>query len=63
MKKGLICLAILLLLLVACVALEAIDEGGCRLDCRRAGMEFGHYEFKPHHCWCLTGDGEEIRAY
>lgn len=63
MRKGLICLVASALLLVSCVAMEAIGRGGCRADCALAGMEFSRYEFKPHHCWCLTGNGEEIQSY
>lgn len=55
-----ICLAVLV---TGCAALEAIDKGGCRVDCKRAGLGFSRYEFKEHRCWGLTASGEEHQLY
>lgn len=61
---GVLLLVLCLAVLVAgCVAVEAIDESGCRVDCKRAGLEFSRYEFGPHHCWGLTASGEEHQLY
>lgn len=42
---------------------EPVDTAGCRLDCKRAGLEFGSYEYRPHRCLCLNADGGEVELY
>jgi len=55
-----LCLAVLV---AGCVAIEAIDESGCRADCKLEGLEFSRYEFQRHHCWGLTASGDEHQLY
>lgn len=57
---AILCLAVLV---ASCVAIEAIDEKGCRVDCKRAGLGFGRYQFREHHCWGLTASGDEVKLY
>ncbi|MFH1560476.1 MAG: hypothetical protein ABID84_03595 [Chloroflexota bacterium] len=63
----LILLIILSLMLLGCSMVqvvqkvaEPIDQGGCRVDCRKC--EFSHYDYYSHHCYCSC-DGIEIQLY
>jgi hypothetical protein len=60
MLIAVLCLAVLA---AGCGVLEAMDESGCRDDCRQAGIEFSRYEFERNHCWGLLPSGEERQLY
>lgn len=73
MKRSyiLVLLIILSLLLIACVGseivrksgAEAIDTAGCKLDCKRAGLEFYDYDYRSHTCKGKPPGGEIITLY
>jgi len=62
-----IALIILSLAMLACGVVrkvaEPIDEAGCKIDCRRAGLEMSRYVYERHACWCTLPDGSEVLAY
>lgn len=70
--KRLCCLIFLTLLtmaLLGCFVGEAvrkvaepIDNRGCKWDCARADMEFGHYVYETNACWCQSDTGE-VKLY
>ena len=70
-KRNVLVLIILInLMLLACVGSEAIkkiaepiDKQGCKLDCKRAGMEFYGYEYYTNTCKGKTLGGEIVILY
>jgi len=42
---------------------EPIDEAGCKIDCRWAGLEMSRYVYERHACWYMLPDGSEVLAY
>jgi len=66
----LLLLIVLSLILLACTLTdtvqkfaEPIDTRGCRVDCARADMDFGHYVYVSNSCWCVGEDGNEVKLY
>ncbi len=70
MKKRnvLVLIALVSLMLLACVGsgavkkvAEPIDKQGCKIDCKE--LEFYSYDYPTHTCKCKTKNGSIITLY